>query len=154
MAVDPTSGMIMTISIGSRSFEVVNLLYSLNSLVGCATKVWLMKNNGQLYTLKDYWVQMSHMQSEAVFLQAMSTHPKIKGLVPELLCSEDVLIHGVRDCTENYRKDLHGWPFSQHIHCCIASGPMGDPLVHFHSKQEFILVISSLILGKPPNMFL
>jgi Fungal protein kinase len=54
----------------------------------------------------------------------------------------------VKGTAENYWKDLHGWPFSQHVHCCYATSPIGESLASFKCKKEFITVMTSLIQSK------
>ncbi|KAF8230403.1 hypothetical protein L208DRAFT_1282034, partial [Tricholoma matsutake] len=92
--INSTTGRVEWITLANKIFLVVKLIYNLDSLVGHATKVWVMKESNKSYTLKDSWTQLHHAQSEASILALMHGHDAIKGCVPLLLCSEDMQING------------------------------------------------------------
>ncbi|KAF8238966.1 hypothetical protein L208DRAFT_1239708, partial [Tricholoma matsutake] len=140
--IDSTTGRVKQITLANKIFLVVKLIYNLDSLVGCGTKVWVMKESNESYVLKDSWIQLRHAQSEASILVLMHGHDTIKGCVPLMQ------INGQRDCTENYQKDLCGWTFLQRVHRHYATSPIGKPLASFKSKKEFITVMISLIQSK------
>ena len=71
----------------------------------------------------------------------------IKDSVPQIVSGGDVKINGVLDCTGRYREDLGGWPQSQRIHRRILTSPVGESIVSFRSKKEFIKAIISVIEG-------
>jgi hypothetical protein len=108
-----------------------------------ATKVWIVSLEGQLFTIKDSWIQDKHVQSEVSFLAQMSIL-KLEGHVPHLVCGGDIIINGAKDCTGHYCVDLEGYPYSQHVHHCIITLFIGQSLTTFWSKQEFINITFSL----------
>ena len=107
----------------------------------------------KLFTIKDLWIQENHVQSKVSFLKQMSI-PELKGHVSYLVCGGDIIINGVKDCTGHYRVDLEGYPYSQHVHQHIITSSMGKLITTFHSKQEFINVILSLLESRLSYLYL
>jgi Fungal protein kinase len=113
--VDSTTGRVSAIVVDNQWFEVIQLIHSVETLVGRATKVWIVSFEGKLFTIKDLWIQDNHVQSEVSFLAQMSIL-ELKGRIPYLVCGGDIIINGAKDCTGHYRVDLKGYPYSQHVH--------------------------------------
>jgi hypothetical protein len=130
--------------VDNKWFEVLQLIHSVETLVGRATKVWIVSFEGKVFTIKDSWIQDKHVQSEVSFLAQMSI-PALEGHVPHLVCGGDVIINGARDCTGHYRVDLEGYPYSQRVHRRIVTSSIGESITTFQSKQEFINIILSLL---------
>jgi Fungal protein kinase len=157
IGLDPTievdsTGKVCAIVVDKKRFEVFQLIHSVETLIGRATKVWIVSFEGKLYILKDSWIQDSHVESEVSFLERMSV-PELEGCVPNLVCGGDIIINGVRDCTGRYRVDLAGYPYSQRVHRRTVSSPIGEPLTTFRSKREFINVMISLLKSKSPHLY-
>jgi hypothetical protein len=157
IGLDPTvevdsTGKVCAILVDKKRFEVLQLIHSVETLIGRATKVWIVSFEGKLYILKDSWIQDSHVKSEVSFLERMSV-PELAGRVPTLVCGGDVLINDVRDCTGRYRVDLAGYPYSQRVHRRTVSSSIGQPLTTFRSKREFINVMITLLKSKLPYSY-
>jgi protein kinase-like protein len=144
-------GRVKTISVDNKCFVVKKLIHSVETLIGRATKVWIVFDNDApdtLYILKDSWIQVSHVDSEVSFLKQMSVSTKLEGRVPKLICGGDVTIESIKDCTGQYRVDLAGYPHSQRVHRRIVTSTIGEPITMFRSKKEFLNVMISLLKSK------
>jgi hypothetical protein len=142
-------GRVKTILVDNKRYSVKSLIHSVETLIGRATKVWVVFTDDApdtLYILKDSWIQESHVDSEVSFLDQMSE--ELEGCVPKLICGGDVIIKDVKDCTGRYRVDLAGHPYSQRVHRRIVTSTIGEPLTSFQSKKEFLNVIISLLQSK------
>jgi hypothetical protein len=73
----------------SKMFNIKSILYEAQSLVGRATRVWMVEYN-QMYILKDTWVKESCPVPEYEHLQHIVGVPG----VPVFFCWEDVTING------------------------------------------------------------
>jgi hypothetical protein len=148
-------GKLLAVNVDEKRFAVEKLVYELSCIVGRATRVWVVKHDKKKYVLKDSWIQEHHLDSEVSILRKMTEGKKghedveqsIKDSIPQFVCGGDVTINGILDCTGHYRKDLRGWPESQRIHRRIVSSPIGEPIIAFRSKKEFIQAIISIIEG-------
>jgi hypothetical protein len=115
----------------------------------------VVKHDNKKYVLKDSWIQEHHLDSEVSILKKMTEGMKghqnveqsIKDSIPQFICGGEVTVDGILDCTGRYRRDLRGWPESQRIHRRIVSSPIGEPIVAFRSKKEFMQSIISIIEG-------
>jgi Fungal protein kinase len=146
-------GRVNKIFVDNKCFIVKCLIHSVQTLVGRATKAWVVFADGKpdvLYILKDSWIQESHVDSEVSFLKAISESKKaaLNGRVPELICGGDNTIKNYSDKTGRYRVDLAGYPYSQRVHRRIVTSTIGEPLTMFQSKQEFLNIMISLLESK------
>jgi Fungal protein kinase len=140
------TGKCVAITVQEKRFQVVDLIYSLNSVVGRGTRIWVVKLGKATYTLKDCWIQHEHVQSEISMMKKFREDEQLTGFVPKLLCGGDVQINGVVDSTEQYRSGLPGWVSKgQRIHRQLVCSPIGEPLSKYRSKREFIEAICSII---------
>jgi hypothetical protein len=140
------TGKCVAITIQEKRFLVTDLIYTLNSVVGRGTRIWLVKHGGVTYTLKDCWIQHERVHSEVSMLEKMKKDKKLSGRVPTLFCGGDVQINGAVDSTEQYRFGLPGWlSKGKRIHRQLVCSPIGEALDKYRSKQEFIKAISSII---------
>lgn len=133
-----------------KRFVVERRIYSLDSVVGRGTRVYIATHGGKQYTLKDCWIQHERVGSEVKMLKKMGDDKfvdnKLTGCVPTLFCGGDVHIDGVVDSTAQYRTDLPGWrPEGNRIHRRLVCTPIGEALTDYRSKKEFIKAISSII---------
>jgi len=93
-------GRVKNILVDNKCFVVKNLIHTVETLIGRATKVWVVFADDApdtSYILKDSWIQASHVDSEVSFLEQMST--SLEGRVPKLICGGDVTIKDVQDNT-------------------------------------------------------
>ena len=140
------TGKCVAITVEGKRFEVVDLIYSLNSVVGRGTRIWMVMRDGVSYTLKDCWIQHERVHSEITILKKIKESKQFTGRVPTLFCGGDVQINGVVDSTHLYRHGLPGWwSKGQRIHRQLVCTPIGEPLSKYRSKKEFIKAICSVI---------
>jgi len=145
------TGKCVAITVEGKRFVVVEIIYSLDSIVGRGTRVWVVTHGTMCYTLKDSWTQHKCVDSELLMLEKMLLDDKLTGRVPTLFCGGEVKINGVVDCTGRYREDLPGWSsMSQCIHCQLVCTPIGEALTEYRSKKEFINAIKSIISSALP----
>jgi hypothetical protein len=135
------------ICINKQRFIVDRLIYRIQSLLGRGTQVWVVKHRNKSYILKDSWVQSGRVGSEIDFLTLMKGHKFLEGYVPHLFEGEDVTINGVLDSTARYRVDA-GQSNTYRIHRRLAMEPIGEPLIRFQSRSEFIQVMIELVGGE------
>lgn len=144
---DSEDSVLTKIHVDGVSYEIVRRIYTLESLLGRGTKVWIVERDGVEYVLKDSWIQGDRVESEVDHLRLMLGHDKIKLKVPTFIAGGDVMIDGVKDSTTIYRgSGLLGRLGNQRIHRRILSTPIGEPLTSFRSKKEFIMAMVTVIL--------
>ncbi|KAF8220873.1 hypothetical protein L208DRAFT_1213973, partial [Tricholoma matsutake] len=57
--------------VDDKHFELKEHIYTVESLVGRGTNVWVVSQNDQSFVLKDSWVLENLVESEIAHLQAM-----------------------------------------------------------------------------------
>ena len=77
----------------------------------------------------------------------MAQHSALEGRVPKIITGEDVTIIGILDSTERYHLDV-GQTNYHRIHRRHVTEPIGEPLVNFRSRIEFIQVMMDVVEGK------
>ena len=152
VGIDPTmtrgsGNTIVAIYINQRKFDVDRLIYRMQSLIGRGTQVWVVKHLSKSYILKDSWVQSGRVGLEIDFLTLMKGHQYLEGRVPKIFEGEDIKVNGVLDSTGRYRVDS-GQANYHRIHRRLAMEPIGEPLIKFRSRAEFIQVIIELVTGE------
>jgi hypothetical protein len=147
--IDPSNGEVVAIECENRCFEIVKRIHVLHSLFGRGTQVWIVIHNGIKYIMKDSWVREVGLHNEVAHLRRMSAHKELKDRVPTLICGGDVVINGTRDSTQCYRNTCHGG--SHHVHRRIVTSPIGESIISFKFKKEFIRVMMSIIESKLSN---
>ena len=147
--IDAFTGKVTAITVQDKHFEVENLVYSLDSLIGRATRVWVVRRNGQRFVLKDSWNQADRVDSEEKFLAAISASPRdvAKDSLPTLICGGDVTIDSIPDTTTRYRTGLVGY-IRERVHRRIVCSPVGESLTNFRDKKEFIGAMIDVINGE------
>ena len=146
MELHPT-GHVKSISVNKHWYSVVYLIYSLQSMVGRGTTVWLVSRLGEYYILKDSWIQDSRVESEITFLEKLKDDPNLKNRVPNLIEGEDIQIGGAVDSTGRYREHIGGMHDSRG-HRRLVMTPIGKQVTTFASKSEFINAIIDIVGGK------
>jgi hypothetical protein len=142
--IDPSNGEVVAIECENRRFEIVERIHVLHSLFGRGTQVWIVIHNGIKYILKDSWVREDGLHNEVARLRRMSAHKELKDRVPTLICGGDVFINGIKDSTQRYRNTC-GF---HRVHRRIVTSPIGESIVSFKSKKEFIRVMMGIIESK------
>lgn len=69
-----------TITVGDQTYEVVRLIYGVQSLLGRGTKVWEVKQGNKHYVLKDGWI-LPERPNEAETLKALAGIPGVPNLI-------------------------------------------------------------------------
>jgi hypothetical protein len=122
------------ISCDGKEFNVINVLFETQSLVGRATRVWEVKHEERRYILKDAWVEASRPVPE---YKSLSNLQGMQG-VPQLFCGADVCVNGVTLSTGLIRHDLWGDKHRARIRRRIVSSTVGSHIASFRSKRELI----------------
>ena len=124
---------------GGKEFKVINLIYASQSLIGRATRVWVVEHNKRRHILKDAWIEQSRPVSEVEHLE------KVTGVagIPELFCAED--IPGLS--TGNLRCGIHGDKNKERIRRRIVTSTCGSHIATFCSKRELISALKDIVVG-------
>jgi hypothetical protein len=138
---------VKSISVNGNWYDVVHVIYSLQSMIGRGTTIWLVFRHQQYFILKDSWIQTSRVQSEITFLEILKNDSKLKNRVPNIVEGQDVEVGGVVDSTGRYRELVGGMRESR-IHRRLVMTPIGTPITRFGTKAEFICAIIDVIDGK------
>jgi hypothetical protein len=131
------------IFLDGKSFSVRRKIYSLQSLLGRGTQVWIVSRDGKPYILKDAWVQASRVENENMHLKAIQSIPVLKGKVPTFVAGEDVLIGGFSDDTLWYRGE--GYEDNYRVHRRVLTSGIGNSITTFTSKVEFIRAMIDVV---------
>ena len=145
-----TSHHISKIFVSGISYSVRRNIYSLQSLLGRGTKVWIVSRNRKNYILKDAWVQASRVENENKHLKKIQGIPVLKGKVPTLVAGEDVLINGLLDNTLWYRVGL-GQDDDHRVHRRVLTSDIGTSITTFTSKAEFIKAMIDIVHSMSAN---
>ena len=135
---------ISSILVNGISYSTRRNIYSLQSLLGRGTKVWIVSMGHNNYILKDAWVQASRVENENKHLEKIKSIPGLKGKVPTLVAGEDVLIDGLPDNTLWYRVGL-GQDDDHRVHRRVLTSDIGTSITTFTSKAEFIKAMIEVV---------
>jgi hypothetical protein len=132
-------GKVKTISCAGKEFNVREHVYSAQSLIGRATRVWKVEYNGKWYILKDAWIEKCRPVSEVEHLKHVAG---VEG-VPELFCAED--IPGLS--TGNLRLGLNNDKNRERIRRRIVTSSCGSHIATFRSKRELISALKDIVVS-------
>ena len=138
------------ILVNKISYTVRRNIYSLQSLLGRGTKVWIVTRRGKNYILKDAWVQASRVENENKHLRKLQGISDLKGKVPTLVAGEDILIDGLPDNTLWYRVGL-GQDDDHRVHRRVLTSDIGTSITTFTSKAEFIKAMIDIVHSRFGN---
>ena len=115
-------------------YRVIKCIYAVQSLVGRATHVFLVKSDGQLFILKDSWIEQSRKSDEKRHLK------RIQGVrgVPVLHQGWDVKISDNLLTTWLIRNDFYGIIERSRVRRRLVSSSIGVPISQFQTKKELI----------------
>jgi hypothetical protein len=146
---DPTTSKLLAINVDGKLYHLSDRIYTLESLLGRGTNVWVVTRGGKRFVLKDSWIQLDRVESEVTHLQSMLGHSEIESMVPTFVAGGDVRINGIVDSTATYRGGgLLGRAHNQRVHRRVITTPVGAPLTSFQSKKEFIKVLETVVSGE------
>jgi Fungal protein kinase len=128
-----------------KMFEIVQVLYETQSLVGRATRVWDVKYRDNRYVLKDAWVEKSCPVAEYQHLQHIAG---VTG-VPALFCGWDVSVGGKLLSMSNIREGLGTDPQSGRIQRRVVSSMIGSHIASFRSKYKLVSAFRDIMISAP-----
>jgi Fungal protein kinase len=139
-------GRVKAILVNGNQYEVEYLIYSMQSMIGRGTTIWLVSRNGYYYILKDSWIQTSRVGSEIDFLEKLKDDPILLGHVPQIVEGEDVRIQvgGFVDFTGRYRTYV-GESDEARTHRRLVMSPIGKRINSFQSTKELIHALIDII---------
>ena len=142
-----SNGRVKAIFVNGHQYEVVYLIYSLQSMTGRGTFIWLVVRESKWYILKDSWIQVSRVGSEIEFLEKLKDDKGLEGHIPHIVEGEDVCVGGSVDSTGRYHTKVGGL-HNAHTHRRLVMSPIGKQITSFESIVEFISVLINIIGGK------
>ena len=119
---------------GDVTYAIVASLFAVQSLVGRATHVFLVKHQDTQYILKDSWIEGSQKYSELDHLH------RIRGVegVPSLHMGGDVEKNGKPLSTWLIRRGDYGIQARSRVRRRLVIASVGSPISSFKSKRELI----------------
>lgn len=152
MTIDILSGNVIKIRVQEREFVVVKHIHASLVLFGRGTHVFLVRDeNGQLHILKDAWILVDHGISEIEVLKHINAclekdsskdSQTYRSLHPRFIVGEEI-----GDSTTVRRGRLTDPP-PERVHRRVVTGPVGDPLSSFRSREEFVKVLLDCVKCK------
>jgi hypothetical protein len=144
MTVD-LSGNVTKIKVKDQEFNVIKHIYSSLILFGRGTHVFLVQDkDGKSHILKDAWLLADHGISEIDILStisdALKNDPSINAQKYQSMHPRFVVGEEMEDSTNTHRGRLANTP-PERLHRRVVTGPVGDPLTSFRSREEFVQVL-------------
>ncbi|KAG1895577.1 uncharacterized protein F5891DRAFT_1194099 [Suillus fuscotomentosus] len=142
---EPLPEPIGKIQVNENTYNILDLIFSTQGLVGRGTVCYLARKDEEEYIVKDHWV----LGSKSEVLNEIRMMEKMDGIrgVPRLV--EYWLVEmepGEVDETVKYRQKV---PCSikgtSRMHVCLVLKPRTRPLYEFHSRAEFLTSILDII---------
>ena len=121
-------------------YRVIKWIYAVQSLVSHATYVFLVKSEGQLFILKDSWIEQSHKSDEKRHLKRIQD---VWG-VPVLHQGWDVKFSDKLLTTWLIWNDFYGIIKRSRVWKCLLSSSIGVPISQFQMKKELILAFRDI----------
>jgi len=145
MTVDFFSGDVTKIKVEDQEFKVIKHIHSSLILLGRGTHVFLVQDKEQkFHILKDAWLLSDHGISEITILSSISNTlkndpgadaQKYRSMHPRFVVGEEI-----GDSTNARRGRLTKMP-PERLHRRAVTGPVGDSLTSFRSREEFVKVL-------------
>lgn len=148
---------IKDIYVECRKYNVIKLLYSAQTLLGRATKVWQVEWAGKIYVLKDSWVIASRpLESDAL------KYLNIKGItsIPRIVAGGAVLHPQFTEPgrpvplrTSLFRFSTFSRNLEARERRRVVEGPHAEPLSSFKSRLEVCVAFRDYVEGEnEPNL--
>ena len=145
MTIDLLSGNVTKIKVQDHEFHVVKHIHASLILFGRGTHVFLVRNeDGKFHILKDAWLRVDHGISEITVLSNINAilekdssedAKTYRSMHPRFIVGEEI-----GDSTRARRGRLTDTP-PDRVHRRVVTGPVGDPLTSFRSREEFVQVL-------------
>jgi hypothetical protein len=152
MTIDLLSGNIIKIKVQDQEFHVVKHIHSSLVLFGRGTHVFLVRaKDGRFHILKDAWLLVDHGISEITVLSKINDilekdssddAKTYRSMHPRFIVGEEI-----GDSTKARRGRLTDTP-PDRVHRRVVTGPVGDPLTSFRSREEFVQVLLDCVKCK------
>jgi protein kinase-like protein len=152
MTVDPLSGNVIKIKVQDQEFQVIKHIHSSLVLFGRGTHIFLVRTqDGRFHILKDAWLLVDHGISEIAVLSEINNILKqdssedakaYRTMHPRFIVGEEI-----GDSTKARRGRLTNTP-PDRVHRRVVTGPIGDPLTSFRSREEFVQVLLDCVKCK------
>jgi|SRR5882762_3231320 len=152
MTMDPLSGSVTKIKVRDQEFQVVKHIHSSLVLFGRGTHVFLVKSeDGRLHILKDAWLLVDHGISEITVLSKINDilerdssedAKTYRSMHPRFIIGDEI-----GDSTKARRGRITNTP-PDRVHRRVVTGPVGDPLTSFRSREEFVQVLLDCVKCK------
>jgi hypothetical protein len=126
-----------------RKFKIVNCIFESQSLVGRATRVWVVEFQNRKYILKDAWVEVSRPVPEYDILNGLKG---IKG-ISQLFCGGDVCVDGTILSTGLIRNNLWGDQNRIRNRRRTVTSSIGAHIASFGSKRELISALRDITIS-------
>ena len=145
MTVDILSGNVSKIRVEAQEFKVIKHVYSSLVLFGRGTHIFLVQDeDGKYHILKDAWLLANQGMSEIDILSSICDKLK-KDSSPDaqrfqLMHPRFIVGEEIGDSTTERRGRLADPP-PERLHRRVVTGPVGDTLTSFRSRQEFVKVL-------------
>jgi hypothetical protein len=145
MTVDFFSGNVSKIRVQDQEFNVIKHIYSSLVLFGRGTHIFLVQDkDGKSHILKDAWLLANQGMSEITILSTISKKlqedsspdaQKFQSMHPRFIVGEEI-----EDSTKK-RRGRASDPPPERLHRRVVTGPVGDTLTSFRSREEFVKVL-------------
>ena len=141
---DAPASPIGVIKVRNVVYEILEILFSSARFLGQGTMIYLARHDGQMYIIKDHWVE--NLSHEAEMMKAMSGIPSVPTLIDywEVEVLSDIPDVTSRYWAEKYKVSMKG----NRTHVQIVMSPHGQPLTKFQSKRKLVTCIRDVLVGK------
>jgi len=146
MTVDFLSGNVTKIKVKDQEFQVIKHIHSSLLLFGHGTHVFIVQDKDKkFHILKDAWLLADHGISEIDILSTIcdtlkkdtsADSEKYQAMHPRFIVGEEI-----GDPTNGARRGLLANMPQERLHRRVVTGPVGDPLTSFRSREEFVKVL-------------
>lgn len=116
-------------------YQVIDKIFSVQTLRGRATKCWTVELNSRQYVVKDSWIHSKRGSDEIRTLQSINKNG-IQGVPTVVAGGEVKLFDGTIDSTALCRVGIDY--YEERYHRRMVLDPMADSLGTFKSKKELI----------------
>jgi Fungal protein kinase len=136
-----------TSNITMHTFNIIKLIHSSPILYSCETRVWIVKDQqGDFYMLKDSWILEASTVTEIQLIRHIEKTIKqdLNGYLFQSNCPSYIIGQDCVCLTDTICGLLSNKPAAHHRRHIITT-TIGDPLISFHSKKEFVSVFLDIV---------
>lgn len=140
---------IASIFVGTKRYEVIKPLYSVQSLLGRGTKVWQVQCEGKIYVLNDSWVIATRRREDSI-LHALKSIEGIPKLISGAVVAHPEFTKPGRPAVA-LRTSLFRFDNKEKLGTRerrrVVEGPEADPLSSFQSRLEVLVAFRDYVYG-------